>query len=297
MSGLEEPLVNDAETGGAKHEDESRHDEGSRSNLRSYQKLELHPMPPNNSRLRLMVSTLWFKAKQQHDKYWLNSALKQSKTKSSQKNAVALDGHQKTFFKKLKAVEGSKLVGKEPPRTPGGSYGAEFCLNLLLRRPCLREDPQSVLKYVACCCSKPGSSEKTVVQKQMLRYCVHMQSNLVNDLICLGFCLETIAIQCDITLTDIIHEAVPNNDSSLVRDAYGLTVDAAFQYETFTENLLWSEKEAEKQRDANGKIFAHRYRDLFSLVLRFQNIDFNGKGRISDFLMVHRPDYAKARRL
>lgn len=101
----------------------------------------------------------------------------------------------------------------------------------------------------------------------MLRYCVHMKQNLAKDLICLGFCLETIAMRFAITLEDILPLDQLNHSSleKLVEFAFQRAATSAGQYRIYTHNTRWSDSQKEEQHLANGRIFVHRYHDLFLL--------------------------------
>ena len=96
-----------------------------------------------------------------------------------------------------------------------------------------------------------------------------MLHNLARDFICLGFCLEAIAVCHGLTLTSILLQDHPTNVKVLtecVRHAGGLLATAARQYHKTTTKQEWG-----AQRRANGNIFAHRYDDLLNLVTGLRN--------------------------
>ena len=231
----------------------------------------------------------WFRAKCQHDFYWLNHALRDSASKRTQKNAVRLDKQQKKLFKRL--IRLSSVTMTPLDGTKAQLDAKQLCLELLLHPSSICAQPTELLVKVALCCNSPHA---TVVQKQMLRYCVHMQQNLAKDFICLGFCLETIAVRHDLTLESILLEGHPHVDiellNGLVDLAFGVAAAAAPQYLIFTRNVLWTKEERDTQRRANGKIFAHRYRDLQELVTLAGNVD----GRPSAFIAQFKSLYDRA---
>ena len=181
---------------------------------------------------------------------------------------------------------------------PNEEFAKNICLTLLLDRSNMRKifgSSRDFLRFVASCCSSPNSTEKAVVQKQMLRYCVSMEENLHVDFSCLGFCLETIAVHHKLPAILPFECVEPSVLEKLVESAFEHAVSAATQYLIFTRNVLWNKGETLAQQLANGKIFARRYLELFNLGKALQNVARTDvPPKVLSFFRQFKPQYVEA---
>ena len=193
----------------------------------------------------------WFRVKGQHDKFWLNQAIRDCFDIRKADPSIHLTSNLRKEYDKL-------LVQKQGI---DAAKAKEMCETLLKQPKRYRNDEMNVLMTVAKCCAPP-----TIVQQYMFRYCVHMRSNLTTDSICLGFCIETIAVTLGLTLVKnfetVLSKCTPEDWRKFLTLSTDLVVDAATQYIIFTRNSLWTPDMSAEQREANGKLFRHRYTDL-----------------------------------